>query len=1019
MLGLINRFLNNDKIRYLIAGGCTTFVNLIAFYLLRTLTTIDRNVCNVIAICMAITFAYFANKFFVFRSKTEGISQAVVEALSFVGARVVSMAVEVLGFAILCDSFRLNELVSKLVVQFIVIVLNYFFSKVFVFREKRRSIADKVKDNYCIYCPFLIVFMLVTIIAIAEKVMPFGPNSLSLIDSLHQYLPFFAEYRNKLVNEGSLFYTWNIALGSNFMSLSAYYLSSPFNYLFLLFGKEDIPTVFTIIIALKLSLSASSMAYFLSYKDAKLVDGSYENGKSRNPVIIGIALAYALSNYVIGYNWNIMWLDCIMIFPLIILGFKRLMEDGNPKLYVLSLFYCLYCNYYIGFIVCLFLVLWFFAYNHRRIKMFFVHGIRFAIYSLAAGGLSAFLLIPAYYGIMATSSAKADIPKWEWYGSIFNMFRQQLFLTEPITNQTFDGNANLYCGMFAVFAMFLYIFDRKIRLREKISKVLLLAILMISFNATTPNFIWHGMHDQYGIPNRFSFLYIFILLVMAYDVLRHMRKIKTPYIIVSAMLSMVFIALCSLESDGGIPDRVLIWSAVMLLIYAAVCAFYSSKLFKKKAFVIAFTAVCSLEIIANAAYGFGDNGYADYHGNYNTSPAVTAAFDKVRAIEAVNNNGFYRAELMDSKVLDEATWYSMPSVGTFCSTVLGEAVHTMGRLGFYTGANEFLYMGSTPFTNSIFNVKYLFYREGDLNNYAFDYMTEEQGVGIYKNPYPLSLGFAVSESVKDWNRDDNLPLNGQNSLAFAMTGGVPFMNTVLPGLMVTSDTCTATVNNQTITYTPDKAGDASFMVAFSAPRDGDYYINCRGNSINKIHIYINGEEYAYDRYQIQIFHLGKLSEGDYVSVEYCYKNISDSQATASLYMATFDEVAYRSVYEDLYKNMLDVDDYDDGYVHGTINIDEGQTLFTSIPYDKGWTLKVDGKKADYYKVCGAFIGADLDVGEHEIEFIYTPEGLYIGIAVTLVSMLVFILGLMHNSNKNASEKLVKNNNNEIDRNSNV
>ena len=136
-------------------------------------------------------------------------------------------------------------------------------------------------------------------------------------------------------------------------------------------------------------------------------------------------------------------------------------------------------------------------------------------------------------------------------------------------------------------------------------------------------------------------------------------------------------------------------------------------------------------------------------------------------------------------------------------------------------------------------------------------------------------------------------------------------------------------------------------------------------------------------------------------------------------MATFDEVAYRSVYEDLYKNMLDVDDYDDGYVHGTINIDEGQTLFTSIPYDKGWTLKVDGKKADYYKVCGAFIGADLDVGEHEIEFIYTPEGLYIGISVTLVSMLVFILGLMHNSNKNASEKLVKNNNNEIDRNSNV
>ena len=104
--------------------------------------------------------------------------------------------------------------------------------------------------------------------------------------------------------------------------------------------------------------------------------------------------------------------------------------------------------------------------------------------------------------------------------------------------------------------------------------------------------------------------------------------------------------------------------------------------------------------------------------------------------------GFYRAELVDSTVLDEATWHNMPSVGTFCSTVLGEMVTTMGRLGFYTGANEFLYMGSTPFTNSIFNVRYLLGRDGDYNNFDFNYVTEEAGIKIYENPYPLSLGFA-------------------------------------------------------------------------------------------------------------------------------------------------------------------------------------------------------------------------------------------------------------------------------------
>ena len=1009
MLELIKKCLKNDKIRYLIAGGCTTLVNLITFFLLRVFTTIDRNVCNVIAICMAIAFAYFANKFFVFRTKAGGVTQVIGEAVSFVGARLVSMAVEILGFAILCDSFRLSEPLSKVLVQFVVLVLNYLFSKLFVFKQERRSLKENIKDNYCIYISVCIVAVVMLAVCIAEKIMPFGPNSLTLVDSLHQYLPFFSEYRDKLLHEGSLFYTWNIALGSNFMSLSAYYLSSPFNYLFLLFDREHIVVAVTIILILKLALSAGSMAYFLSYKDAK---------KSRNPVIIGIAVAYAFSNYVIGYNWNVMWMDCIMVFPLIILGFKRLMEERDPKLYTLSLFYCLYCNYYIGFIICVFLVLWFFGYNHHRIRTFFAHGIRFALYSLLAGGMAAFLLVPAYYGIMATASAKAELPKWEWYGNIFNMFRQQLFLTEPITNQTFDGNVNLYCGMFAVFALFLYIFNGKIRLQEKLGRLLLLAILMVSFNSTTLNFIWHGMHDQYGIPNRFSFLYIFVLLLVAYDVLRHMRSLRVVYVIAGAALTVVFVVLCRLQAENGIADRVLTGSLVVLLVYAVLCCLYSGHVMKKGLFRIVFTGVCVAELVVAAAYGFGQNGYADYEGHYGTSKYVAAAYDAVKDMAEEENAGFYRAELMDT-VLDESTWYSMPSVGTFCSTVLGDVVSTMGRLGFYTGANEFLYMGSTPFTNSILNVRYLLERDGDLNNFAFDYVKDVEGVGIYENPYPLSVGFCVSDNIKNWNRDDNLPLNNQNSLAYAMTEGVPFFSPVMPALTVASDTCAATVNNQTITYTPNQAGDASIMVAFVAERPGDYYINCRGNGINKIHIYVNGEEFAYDRYQIQIFHLGRLNEGDYVSIEYCYRNLSVEQRTASLYMATFDEAAYRSVYEQLCQNMLQVDAYDDGYISGRVLVAEGQTMFTSVPYDEGWSLTVDGKPAEYYKVCGAFIGIDLEPGEHTVTLQYMPRGLKPGLVITLCSFVLFMLGVMHNSNKKDIVKLVKNNNNEIDRTINI
>ena len=147
MFDLIKKMLANDKIRYLFAGGCTTLVNLVAFFLLRNFTDINRNTCNAIAIAMAIAFAYFINKLFVFKSRNLGFVGTMVEMVSFVGMRLVSMVVEILGFALMCDSFRLNELVAKLLVQVVVLVLNYLFSKLVVFRKEKKGIRAYVAEN--------------------------------------------------------------------------------------------------------------------------------------------------------------------------------------------------------------------------------------------------------------------------------------------------------------------------------------------------------------------------------------------------------------------------------------------------------------------------------------------------------------------------------------------------------------------------------------------------------------------------------------------------------------------------------------------------------------------------------------------------------------------------------------------------------------------------------------------------------------------------------------------------------
>ena len=1009
MLNLAKKLLANDKVRYLVAGGCTTFVNLIAFFLLRNLTTLSRNLSNVIAIIMAITFAYFANKFFVFRSKNNSVSATILEAVSFFGARVVSMAVEVLGFAILCDSFRLSEVLSKFLVQFVVLVLNYLFSKLFVFKKERRSLKENFKDNYCYYISFGIVFIFMTGVWIAMKITPLAPNSLTIVDSLHQYIPFFSEYRDKLMNEGSLFYSWNIALGSNFVSLAAYYLSSPFNYALLLFSKELIPMVASLLMVIKICLSSTTMVCYLSNKDGEKVRSSY---------IIAISVCYALSNYVLGYYWNTMWLDCIMIFPLIILGFQKLMKDGDPKMYTLSLFYCLYCNYYIGFIICLFLVLWFFVYNHGGIKKFFVGGIRFGIYSLLSGGLAAFLLIPAYFGIMTTASSAMKLPESNWYGGIFEMFKQMFFMTEPITTQTFDGGVNLYCGTFTLIAIVLYVFSDHIKLWDKIRNILLIGFLFVSFNNELLNYIWHGMHNQYGIPNRFSFLFVFIALVMTYDVLKDIHRMHMAYILSAIMMVACFLVLCDMKTIGGIDGKIMASTIAMLALYAIILIFLSARVMKKEIFYIVFTAVCVTEALVNGAFGMGSNGYASLE-KYESTPEVTAAYNKVKEIAKENNLDFHRVELVDSKILDEVTWFNMPSVGTFCSTVNGELVTTMGRLGFYTGANEFLYMGSTPFTNSILNVRYILEREGDYNNFDFNYVGEEAGIRIYENPYPLSLGFAVSEDVKDWDRKAGLTATNQTNLIEKMTGQESCFEMEYARLMVDSDTCDISVNGSIISFTPYNTGEASFITSFYVDHGGDYYVNCRGNGITNVRFYVDGKELTCDRYQSQLFHLGDLQAGQYVAVEYIYRSVTPTKTTATFYMYSYDEYKYQIIHEALNNNMLQVEEYDDGYVYGHINMPSFKTMFTSIPYDEGWTIKVDGKEVPYYAIGEAFIGVDMAPGEHTIEMMYVPKGLKEGLVITLVCGVLFLLGIINYNKKKICANHVKNDVNNIDQESNI
>lgn len=128
----IKKLYENDVVRYVFFGGCTTLVNLVSFFLFRKLG-ISLNSANIASIILAILFAYVVNSKYVFQDKCENLKEHIRPFCKFIGARLVSMVIEVGGVWLLVEILRMNEMAGKVFTQVIVLVMNYIFSKFFVF----------------------------------------------------------------------------------------------------------------------------------------------------------------------------------------------------------------------------------------------------------------------------------------------------------------------------------------------------------------------------------------------------------------------------------------------------------------------------------------------------------------------------------------------------------------------------------------------------------------------------------------------------------------------------------------------------------------------------------------------------------------------------------------------------------------------------------------------------------------------------------------------------------------------
>ncbi len=847
-----------------------------------------------------------------------------------------------------------------------------------------------LKKNWSWFLAWFLTIIFMTIMMIMLKVSPFGDSSFTVVDSIHQYVPFFSDYQNKLRNFESLFYTWDVGLGQNFQSLLLYYMASPLNLLVVFCTRRGIIGFMSLLIAFKISLSAAAFGYYLSRRRDKITN---------NFLITALSLGYALNNYMTSYYWNIMWQDCIMVLPLIILGYERLMRKKDPRLYALALFYSMFCNYYISFIICIFLVLWFLAHEHKGgLKGFLNDLLRFAAISVMAAGMAALSLIVAFLAIMTTASAGAEIPKWQWYQSFWELLQRILFLTRTMKMNSFDGDANLYCGTLPILMLAIYILSTGVNLREKIGRVCMLAIFIISMNNELLNFIWHGFHNQYGIPNRFSFLYIFLLLVICYEAVvnvnvTHYLSIVGGVLLTTALMMMLFV-----KTDLSVwvdPKRAIIISSILVAVYAMFILFRRLNTITARMSTVFISIVMMLEILLNAGTCYLCDGVADggYYMQY--TKEMQKVVGKIDDTAAAKGLKFYRQDIVDPIMLDENTLDNIKGVGTFCTTVRGDMVKTMSYLGFYTGANEYLYLGTSPATNDMLGVRYMYVREDDYFPMKNDYtkVLSSDTVTVYENESALPLAYGVDRSVSNWEYENHNSADVINDFVgrAAYTGDI--YKPASPLLGVEGVNCSASWSEESpnvISYSGGTGDTISLIVCFSVPQTGRYFTNIRANSIESIDYYLNDEKKAGGRYQTQLMDLGELLMGDMVRLDIKFNDGYSPAGTVSMFTSIVDKMELGKMRTNLQKNALEITELEDAYVKGNITLEQNQLVFTSIPYDEGWKVYVDGKKVDTYKIGGAFLAFDAEEGGHTVEMKFVPRGMLLGIIISCIFWLLYI-----------------------------
>ena len=867
---------------------------------------------------------------------------------------------------------------------------------------------------------FLLPILLLLICMLILHIFPFGNQSFLYWDCEEQHINFLSYFKSIFTTNNDFFYSFANLGGNNMLDFSAYYnYFSPLNIILFLFPDKYINIALELIMLIKIGLCGLTFSYFLT----KEVKESY--------LSIIFALSYALSMHtLITTMTNVVLMDGIILLPLVIVGISKIIEKNDFKIYLISIFLTIITNAYMGYVSIIFSGLYFIVKIIKTGKINLKENLSkiwtYIYITILSVGLSAWLLLPAKYSLSGG--------KYEYFDILNRLFviRENIIeiISKFYTCNLFvefweDPAPYIFVGILVIIMVILYFMNSAYNKRERIIDSIVLCFLFISFFINCLFVLWSmGVENPNGTIYRFSYIFIFYLLYLAYKQMLELSSTKFKDIIIASVIYTIVTLIVFCQKYQTIHNVILLFDYIIGLIILIMIELSNKDKIKNIKLISIVLFVCihliNMQIHTNNVFISQRNCSLSQDINYfiEYRTGMKAALNEIRS----NDNSFFRiasqetfVQRPEKKIYNNAQFLNQYDSFTGYSS-LGQI--STRNFYYYIGVPVFMYNMLFTYIDdvetypvSLLGTKYIISSNPNLRKPYEKYSDIGSKFYIYKNPYCFPMAFLIEYNE---NLFENL---------YAKYPDVPDFQNNLIKILANKDFgnifeyVKIALDEKISEYLNQNDGELDDFINVKynekeTDNDNPYLlINSFGDigmALPRVEIGEKPYNYFINDLNLQVQSLKDKITNNNIDLKFI---IGSHYITQEDYISIFKEIntyvvnekldILEKYYEEIIKNSIELEKITSSHLKGKIDVNsDNKLVFMTVPYDEGWQIKINGKPRKAIKAFNSMIAIPIYSGETELEMKYVPKGLTQGLIITIISIIILFFSIIINYKKN-------------------